>query len=1247
MPASRGGRLIGPLVVISLFLPAFGQQAIPDLEREALIVFYNSTGGPSWEYRPNWLGPEGTEATWFGVTVRDGHVTAISLPGNGLKGMVPPKIADLPELEILNLTGQRPGFDHPVGIRNQISAIPPEMGSLKKLTSLGVGENELTGVPDEIGDVVALKSLDLSGNHLTALPPAIGRLTMLETLDADKNQLVSLPPDIGQLSSLIRLYVSENRLTSLPPDIGNLRHLEELAILRNSLTRVPRELGNLTALKGLNFFGNPIVELPPELGQLPNFRYISFGNISRLPTGLGALKNVEDLYVAFGLVELPAEVGEMTALREMKIRYNDRLQSLPDSLANLANLEVLDLGRNGFREIPAVIGQIPTLRSLELTDNPLTGQIPAGLGNLVLLEELVLRQDSRTDRLLTGILPPDLGKMASLKTLVLQGDFTGPIPPEFGNLVNLETLRLYGAFTSIPPEIGNLHNLTELDVRGSFRLPVVAAPFTSIPAEIGQLSNLKTLILEGSPAEVPPELGNLTSLTTLWLSADGAGIPGELGKLTALWDLRLNGGFTGPIPPQLAGIRALRTLDLSDNRLTGPVPEWLPDLANLAFLDLSNNQLQGLIPKELGRMSWLGQLNLGGNQLTGEIPGELAGLTSAHSIDLSHNQLEGNIPYEILNVDRYFVFDATSNRLSGRLPKELGDITTKWVRVRLRWNALYPVEVPVFEFIGLHHEGDFGGTQSYGPVDLAAAGMGDTVRLSWSPISYQADSGGYQILYRQREDEPWTVYGMTNSKATTFFTVTGLETGRDYYFALRTVTYPHANNRNTVVGQPGNIAWAGTTPSSETWLPLYPDGPGRYIGIGITNVSATSMQGQIQAHSSGGQAAAFPRNPAPLVLTAGRQQTAVESQIFGSLPTQPWSTRVSADRTPVTLCLLGGPGLLDGTAGVTGIHKALYFPRVYEGAEVLAGKDAVTRLNLVNPGSSPVQIRLQLAGPQIDTAGTATVRTIAPRGLVSETLAEIFGAALPVSEAYIEARVLEGDGFAGAAAVTVGEGRSLFVVPGVPPSGFNQLSAAQVATGPGISTSIRLINTDPVRRVVSLRLYTDGGDSLKASLEMAAGSLVEKDLDDLFELPDALTAASLVVSADGTGVTGDVLVHGPSLSYASAVPLAGRSARESVLGYLANGLGVFTGLAIFNPGDEATDVTIEVVSPDGSSVGTASVSLAAKGRLARQTPELVPASAGRIGGYIRVTATQPVVVQEMFADSWLEYMSTVPPSILK
>ena len=91
---------------------------------------------------------------------------------------------------------------------------------------------------------------------------------------------------------------------------------------------------------------------------------------------------------------------------------------------------------------------------------------------------------------------------------------------------------------------------------------------------------------------IPPELGGLAALTTLDLSGNYlAAIPPELGGLAALTTLDLSGNRLAVTPPELGGLTALTTLDLSDNQLKGRIPPELVDLASLTSLDISGTLL--------------------------------------------------------------------------------------------------------------------------------------------------------------------------------------------------------------------------------------------------------------------------------------------------------------------------------------------------------------------------------------------------------------------------------------------------------------------------------------------------------------------------------------------------------------------------------------------------------------------------------------------------------------------------------
>ena len=146
----------------------------------------------------------------------------------------------------------------------------------------------------------------------------------------------------------------------------------------------------------------------------------------------------------------------------------------------------------------------------------------------------------------------------------------------------------------------------------------------------GVVSGL-SFTLNNLKGEIPPEIAHLTELKTLNLFMNGlsGSIPAELGRLTRLKDLQISiSHISGEIPPELVRLTRLKDLDLSINRLSGEIPPELGRLTRLKDLDLSSNRLSGSMPPELCRLTKLERLRLGGNNWTGCIPRALFDIPS-------------------------------------------------------------------------------------------------------------------------------------------------------------------------------------------------------------------------------------------------------------------------------------------------------------------------------------------------------------------------------------------------------------------------------------------------------------------------------------------------------------------------------------------------------------------------------------------------------------------------------------------
>ena len=130
--------------------------AIPTIEREALIAFYNSTDGDNWRFNTGWNSALGTECTWYGVTCSGDHVTRLYLSYNQLTGNIPAELGNLTNLQELYLDG------------NQLSgSIPADLGNLIYLEFLSLESNQLTGsIPVELMNMNSLYYINICGNKL-------------------------------------------------------------------------------------------------------------------------------------------------------------------------------------------------------------------------------------------------------------------------------------------------------------------------------------------------------------------------------------------------------------------------------------------------------------------------------------------------------------------------------------------------------------------------------------------------------------------------------------------------------------------------------------------------------------------------------------------------------------------------------------------------------------------------------------------------------------------------------------------------------------------------------------------------------------------------------------------------------------------------------------------------------------------------------------------------------------------------
>ena len=479
-------------------------------DRDALVAFYNATGGASWKNDGGWLG-DGPLSSWHGVaTDASGRVTRLALANNGLTGELPAELGNLSRLSTLYL------YDN-AGLTGPLSA---EMGGLTNLGSLytfGTGLclpptlaswHAEIGARSPIGTCASLSGTDR--DSLVALYNATGGANWRTRT----NWLSDRP--IGQWHGIttdgsgrvVKIHLLSNGLSGrLPPALGELSKLRSLWLASNQLRgSIPRELGDLRNLETLTLSDNRLSgAIPSSLGTLPNLRYL-FLSSNRL-TG-----------------------------------------SIPPALGNLSRLVHLSLGENELTgPIPSALGKLRSLETLVLGNNRLAGQVPPQLGMLASLKIL------------------DLGVHDDGN-----GGITGPLPPELAKLTRVGRFNTYGTGLCLPSALASWHaRIQDKDdmprcggVVGSDRETLTALYNATGGANWtnnnGWLSDRPIGEWHGVTAD---RAGRVTRLS---LNSNGlAGtLPPELGGLSGLGALYLhgNGGLTGSLPSEMRQLTGLSTL---------------------------------------------------------------------------------------------------------------------------------------------------------------------------------------------------------------------------------------------------------------------------------------------------------------------------------------------------------------------------------------------------------------------------------------------------------------------------------------------------------------------------------------------------------------------------------------------------------------------------------------------------------------------------------------------------------------
>jgi len=341
--------------------------------------------------------------------------------------------------------------------------------------------------------------------------------------------------------------------------------------------------------------------------------------------------------------------------------------------------------------------------------------------------------------------------------------------------------------------------------------------------------------------------------------------------------------------------------------------------------------------------------------------------------------------------------------------------------------------------------------------------------------------------------------------------------------------------------------------------------------------------------------------------------------------------------------------MMDGSVAISQQATKFYLTRVFEGPTSFRGQAAATRVSLVNPNSVPITLKLTLRGATSVALGTKTL-ALAARGYYFDSVANTFAGIPSVSSGYIEVECVEGPGAIGFELVQLTNHTTLIGLNAAVPDDATRLYSAQLAEVPGLFTNIKLINTSDSALNVDLTAVLIDADGKPftqvSSKSLKAGEVLERDAASIFGwAAGAANVGSLRVDSSGPGLIGDVVFGDTGYVYNAALLLQTERFKKAVFSQVANGLGLFTGLALYNPGGTMAAATIQVFSEDGEITGEATVHLGPYSRTAQLLTELVPSTIDQIKGYVIIQSELPLIAQQLFGDG--RFLAAVPPTVLE
>ncbi|KAF5275593.1 hypothetical protein FQA39_LY06705 [Lamprigera yunnana] len=573
-------------------------------------------------------------------------------------------LQDLPNLNLLNVSFCGISWIHPRAFTH--------LPSLTEVWLIGNKISDAAIIGRSIKDLLALEILHLDYNNIDKLNEAA---------------FVDLP-------SLRKLYISNNKISELNHGaFHRVPKLQTLDLNRNLVRRVHPESflqHSGSGLEELWLIQNDIShisELSSLLDALPRliFLELSYNNLEMIPFGaLRGHPTLERLHLDYNKIHTIDQEAfmAMPALRELRLKNNSLSNILEGPFWNLPGLKGLDLSENYFKRLePSLLANLPSLRKIDLSynklmvidsasflGNPSLEHVNASFNHLSSIHPVTFRHllglfelDVSNNRLMEFV----PGLPHGLEYLHLQSNHINNLPLEPSPDLNLPALKMLDLSSNNigrirPGTLHYMHQLKKLYTGRNLLEEIEDGSFDGLSRlEILDLHDNKISNIHANALKHASELREM-DLSENQLSVIRGDNFNNIIRLKKL-DISRN-QLTEITEAALENSRDLQIIDASNNFLV-KLPESIYGMKDIRILDLTNNRLQNINPSTLNSLSSLSEFRSSQNLIQQMKTGDFDNLPLLKMLYLDNNEIETIENHVINSMPSLKIVKLNKNRL--------------------------------------------------------------------------------------------------------------------------------------------------------------------------------------------------------------------------------------------------------------------------------------------------------------------------------------------------------------------------------------------------------------------------------------------------------------------------------------------------------------------------------------------------------------------------------------------------------